>query len=281
VLEFKVTSIFSTPSLFGLMANLNDPGLISRTNLRRIISGGDFFPPSDIIYWYVNFPKIEIYNVWGPTETTIVNTAHKISASDVYRLENQKSISIGQSSTEMQIIICEPDAQPIEILTQPKEIGEIVVVGDSVGAGYLDPTIEAQQNYISIYGKPAYRTGDLGFVEDGEIYMVGRNANLIKYQGYRIDPREVESHLLGKFGIRNCCLVLVKNLIQSFNLILLIELSVNSSCTTLQVKDILRSKLPKYMIPKKIIFVEKLPLNSNGKIDRKSCTLLAGIQNEK
>ena len=281
IFEIKVTSIFSTPSLFGLIAKLNDPNLISKTNLRRIISGGDFFLPSDIIYWYQNFPGIEMYNVWGPTETTIVNTAHRITGLDIDRLKNKKNISIGQSSREIQIIICESDTKPMLVVTPPNEIGEIVVVGDSVGSGYVDPKIDAQKNFISFNGTPAYRTGDLGFTADGEIYMVGRNANLIKYQGYRIDPREVESHLSGKFGIRNCCLVLAKNSTQIFSLVLLIELSPNSTCTVMQVKNILRSKLPKYMIPKNIIFVNSLPVNSNGKIDRNSCASLAEVQNEK
>jgi len=281
IFEIGVTSIFSTPSLFGLIAKLNDPNLILRTNLRRIISGGDFFLPLDIIYWYQNFPCIEIYNVWGPTETTIVNTAHRITGLDIDRLKNKESISIGQSSREMQIIICESDTKPIVAVKPPNEIGEIVVVGDSVGSGYVDPKIEAQHNYTSFNGIPAYRTGDLGFEADGEIYMVGRNANLIKYQGYRIDPREVESHLLGKFGIRNCCLVLAKNLNQIFSLVLLIELSPSSTCTVMQVKNILRSRLPKYMVPKNIIFVNNLPVNSNGKIDRNRCTSLAENQNEK
>lgn len=280
IFEFRVSSIFSTPSLFGLVANLNDPNLISGSNLRRIISGGDFFLPSDIIYWYVNFPNIEMYNVWGPTETTIVNTAHKITSTDIARLRDKKNIAIGQSTTEMPIVICEPDTYPINILTQPQEIGEIVVVGDSVGSGYLDPKIDSQKNFVLINGKPAYRTGDLGFIEDGEIYMIGRNANLIKYQGYRIDPREVESHLIGKFGIKNCCLVLAKNPIQNLNLVLLIEVSADKSCTVSQIKNVLRNKLPKYMTPKEIIFLDRLPLNSNGKIDRKNCTSIAERQND-
>lgn len=280
IFEFRVSSIFSTPSLFGLVANLNDPNLISGSNLRRIISGGDFFLPSDIIYWYVNFLNIEMYNVWGPTETTIVNTAHKITSTDIARLRDKKNIAIGQSTTEMPIVICEPDTYPINILTQPQEIGEIVVVGDSVGSGYLDPKIDSQKNFVLINGKPAYRTGDLGFIEDGEIYMIGRNANLIKYQGYRIDPREVESHLIGKFGIKNCCLVLAKNSIQNLNLVLLIEVSADKSCTVSQIKNVLRNKLPKYMTPKEIIFLDRLPLNSNGKIDRKNCTSIAERQND-
>jgi len=281
IFEIKVTSIFSTPSLFGLIVKLNDPNLIFRTDLRRIISGGDFFLPSDIIYWYVNFPNIEMYNVWGPTETTIVNTAHKITASDIARLKGKKNISIGQSTKEISIVICEQDTYPINILTQPQEVGEIVVVGDSVGSGYVDPKIEAQRNFVLINGERAYRTGDLGFIEDNQIYVVGRSANLIKYQGYRIDPREVESHLLGQLGIRNCCLVLAANSISSPNLTLLIELFLESSCTVAQIKNILRSKLPKYMIPKNVIFIEKLPMNTNGKIDRRMCTLLAESQIEK
>jgi acyl-CoA synthetase (AMP-forming)/AMP-acid ligase II len=281
VCEFSVTSIFSTPSLYGQIVRLNDPTLIRTSNLRRIISGGDFFLPSDIVYWYLNFPHIEMYNVWGPTETTIVNTAHKITVGDIERLHSQKSVSIGQSSREMHIIICEPDTYPIKQLTRSQEIGELVVVGDSVGLGYLDTKSEAQKNFTAFNGKRAYRTGDLGFIEDSKIYMVGRNANFIKYQGFRVDPREVESHLIGKLGIRNCCLVLAKNANQSFNLVLLVELSSNSSCTVIQVKDYLRDKLPSYMIPKYIKFLENLPLNSNGKIDRESCAKLAHIKDEK
>lgn len=281
IFEYRITSIFSTPSIFGLIAKLNDPSLINKTRLRRIISGGDFFSPSDVIYWYSNFQDIEMFNVWGPTETTIINTAHKITKSDIDRLHSQKNISIGRSSEEMQIIICEPETNPLNIIKDEKRVGEIVVLGNSVGLGYVDAQIEAQANYTSIKGKRAYRTGDLGFIEANQIYMVGRNSNLIKYQGYRIDPREVESHLLGQLGIRNCCLVLAANSISSPNLTLLIELSLESSCTVAQIKNILRSKLPKYMIPKNIIFIEKLPVNTNGKIDRKLCTLLAESQSEK
>jgi len=281
IFQYKVTSIFSTPSIFGLVAKLNDASLINKTRLRRIISGGDFFPPSDVIYWYTNFKNVELFNVWGPTETTIINTAHKITKSDIDRLHSQKSISIGTSSKEMQIIICEPETSPLNIIKDEKKVGEIVVVGDSVGLGYLGTNKEAQASYTSVKGKRAYRTGDLGFIEDTQIYLVGRSSNLIKYQGYRIDPREVESHLLGQLGIRNCCLVLAANSISSPNLTLLIELFLESSCTVAQIKNILRSKLPKYMIPKNVIFIEKLPVNTNGKIDRRMCTLLAESQIEK
>ena len=275
IFEFRVSSIFSTPSLFGLVANLNDPNLISGSNLRRIISGGDFFLPSDIIYWYVNFPNIEMYNVWGPTETTIVNTAHKITSTDIARLRDKKNIAIGQSTTEMPIVICEPDTYPINILTQPQEIGEIVVVGDSVGSGYLDPKIDSQKNFVLINGKPAYRTGDLGFIEDGKIYMIGRNVNLIKYQGYRIDPREIETIVLQLINIRNACLVLAENKNLRLELVLLIEVTKNSHTDISHIKSYLRERIPSYMIPKKVVFVESIPFSKNGKLDRKRCRLIA------
>jgi len=275
IFEIKVTSIFSTPSLFGLIVKLNDPNLIFRTDLRRIISGGDFFLPSDIIYWYVNFPNIEMYNVWGPTETTIVNTAHKITASDIARLKGKKNISIGQSTKEMPIVICEPDTYPINILIQPQEEGEIVVVGDSVGSGYVDPKIEDQRNFVLIDGERAYRTGDLGFIEDGEIYMTGRNANLIKYQGYRIDPREIETIVLESSNIRNACLVLAENKNLQYELALLIEVTKNLHTDIFSVKNYLRKRVPSYMIPKKVVFVESIPISSNGKLDRKKCRLIA------
>jgi acyl-CoA synthetase (AMP-forming)/AMP-acid ligase II len=275
IFEIKVTSIFSTPSLFALIAKLNDPNLISITNLRRIISGGDFFLPSDIIYWYQNFPGIEMYNVWGPTETTIVNTAHKISNDDIARLKANKNISIGQSSTEMPIFICEPDTYPINILSQPQEVGEIVVLGESVGLGYLDGEIEAQKNFTYVDGRPAYRTGDLGFLEDGEIYMTGRKATLIKYQGYRIDPREIEAAVLELSNIRNACLVLVENNYQQHELVLLVEVNNNAQCDVSFIKYNLRKRVPLYMVPKKIIFLETIPVSKNGKLDRKECRLFA------
>lgn len=275
IFEVRVTSIFSTPSLFSLVANINNPDLISRSKLRRIISGGDFFLPSDIIYWFINFPNIEIYNVWGPTETTIVNTAHKISTTDIARLKAKKNLSIGQSTIEMPIVICVPEKYPIKILTQPQEIGEIVVTGDSVGSGYLDSKTEAQKNFTSVDGRPAYRTGDLGFLEDGEIYMTGRKATLIKYQGYRIDPREVEIVVLESSNIRNTCLVLAENNYPQYELVLLVEVKKNAESDIGSIKNDLRKRVPSYMIPKKIIFVETIPVSKNGKLDRKECRLFA------
>ena len=267
--EFKVTSIFSTPFLF-LMLQKN--GILNTDWLRRIISGGDFYPPKNLVDLMESHPELEVFNVWGPTETTIVNTMHRVQKSDIFRLNEGKPISVGTSSEMMPIVIVNAEQIESLIILGPNTLGEIVVLGNSVSAGYIDVDTGANANFSCYGGQRVFRTGDLGYLdESGELFIVGRSNFLIKYQGYRIDPREVEFIADKILGVFRSCLCLVENSSSLNELQLLVQLQPEISISVAEIKNYLRSNLLSYMVPKKIIFVQDLPMNSNGKLDRKSC----------
>jgi len=271
----QVTSIFSTPSLFSQIAMSKNWKLIHDSKLRQIISGGDFFVTSDLIFWKKNLTKIEIYNVWGPTETSIVNTAYKVEQSDIREIRMRKPLPIGSSTPEMIIRICDAEADVVKWIDNDNEIGELVVQGSSVGLGYINNNEQTQKNFMIVDGVPTYRTGDMGYTEKGLLYLIGRNANLIKYQGYRIDPREIETIILESTKFQNACLVIAEGRNLRHELVLLIEVTKNSHADISYVKGFLRDKVPSYMVPKKVLFVESIPFTENGKLDRKKCRLIA------
>jgi non-ribosomal peptide synthetase component F len=273
IVKKKITSIFSTPSLFVMMNNLN---LFAETNIRQIISGGDFFPSNALIEIIERYDYLKVYNIWGPTETTIINTSHQVTAKDLEMIKMKNLVSVGKPSKEMPIIIVNIDvSETLEVLNC-KEVGEIVVLGKSVSPGYFNHGDLLEQNRFSDYcGTKAYRTGDIGYLdEENNLFLVGRNNQYLKYQGFRIDPREVEFIADSHPNIVKSVLTIEKLTGGEINLVLLAELKNQRDFEEGEIKYLLRSKLPKYMIPKIIFGVSKIPLSGNGKIDRKKAEQL-------
>ena len=264
----KVTSIFTTPSLFVM---LNRHKLFDRLKLRRIISGGDFFPTKDLLEILNNNPSLQIYNIWGPTETTIINTCHLVTKSDVDLLQEKNLVSVGKSSAQMPIFIAdsENESEIIEIPTG--KTGEVVVLGESVSPGYLNygDSSGSDSGFKQFRGIQAYRTGDIGFIDSNhDLFIVGRNKQFIKYQGFRIDPREVE-FIADKYrGIDKSVLTLKTN--ESNEPALVMYFACHQKIDISKFKANLRNNLPKYMIPKYVIEIPTIPLSFNGKVDRKA-----------
>lgn len=283
-----VTSIFSTPSLFAALILNSKKNELQDSNLRQIISGGDFFPVSELIQWMVDMPHLDIYNVWGPTETSIVNSAHKLELSDLHRLRSGKPISIGNPTSEMDIRLRTDQGLKKMSQIDTKTEGELVVLGNSVGLGYLNSQESSAINFKNFNCKRAFLTGDIGFFENREIYMIGRSSFLFKLQGFRIDPREVEFQILQLEYVSSTCVFLSNNSIGQplLGALIVMKDNKNEEPSEFIIKKALKERLPQYMIPKKIVFVNKIPLNSNGKIDRnlsaklfKDITLAASEKN--
>ena len=255
----NITSIFSVPTFFSNFVKYN---LIKNKSLplKRIISGGDFFAHKDIYQWNKYQKKTEIFNVWGPTETSIVNTMHKINKKNIKQIGKVKSIPVGKSHPLMEIKILK-DKKNIA----RGKIGEICMIGNCVSQGYIGHN-KNQKNYFKYKSKNAYLTGDLGYLDkENQLHIIGRKDNTIKISGYRVDSLEVEKIVSHNFNVSNVILLKV-NISGIDFLCLAIE---NKKKIKLdQIVNLLKEKLPLYSIPKKIIFFKKFPLNQNHKIDR-------------
>lgn len=195
------------------------------------------------------FKDVTIINAYGPTEATCCVTLLII---EDYMI-NKEYLPVGRVSTSAcKFIIID---------------NEINLKGSSVFDGYLDMESDSvyKKNNIN-----CYKTGDVGFIDNNFIYCRGRIDNQIKYMGYRIELGDIENNLLKISGIKDA--VVICKYKDNSNIVKLIKafVTINKNITVEYIKEELLKLIPKYMIPKVIEIVDSIPINSNGKYDRKA-----------
>ena len=255
----KITSIFSVPAFFSNFVYYN---LISKkfSMLRRIISGGDFFPAKSILAWKKYNEKIEIFNVWGPTETSIVNTMHKINKRNLYDLTKGKSLPVGISDKMMEVKIYAKK----KFFNKPLTKGQICMFGKCVSEGYIGSK-KNEKSYIYRNKIRGFLTGDIGYFDlNRRLHIIGRTDTTIKISGYRVDLKEIENITLESSLVIDCKAFVIKKKI--FKILTLCILS-KKKMDKENIKSYLKKKLPSYAIPKFIFFLKKFPTNKNLKID--------------
>ena len=267
ILNDNVTSIFSVPSFFSQFVTSNLIRELSTSRLRRIISGGDFFPPKHILDWMKKTPQISVYNVWGPTETSMVNTMHKITADDLPKLKGGKHPPIGKQHPMMSLILVDKIGK---IISEPNVVGELVLSGDCVSMGYLNDDKEMKRRYITKKNSPAFLTGDIGYFDEKEnFYISGRSDTIVKISGHRIDLNEVENVVLQHLDVSSSAAFVQSTQDEYKELWLVMELKESvSEIDIFSAKKLLRKILPQYMVPKRLFVLPSIPLNINRKVDR-------------
>lgn len=194
------------------------------------------------------FKNIIIINAYGPTEATSAVSAIVIED----EMLNKDFLPIGKIETSATEIVIESD--------------EIVLKGSSVFSGYLG---DISGGYYKENEKNCYKTGDFGYIEDGLLYCKGRFDNQIKYKGYRIELGDIENNLLKIDGIKEAVVVAKDNKDSGIVKLIKAYITVGKEIEIDSIKNTMRCHLPEYMIPKKIEILEKIPVNENGKYDRK------------
>lgn len=224
---------------------------------RLIISGGDVLKAS-----YVDglLPITNLFNTYGPTETTVCCSYAKVEALDSVAL-------IGRPIGDCAIYVLNDSMNPVAI----GEKGEMYVGGKGVAKGYFNKEHETSLRFLSNpFGEGLlYRTGDLGvWKRNGFLEFQGRCDDQVKINGYRIDPREIDSVLEQHTRIRDAYTVPKKN--SHGNDILETFFTANSPVELTELRLFLSARLPRHMLPSLIRLVPEFKLNQNGKIDRAS-----------
>lgn len=195
------------------------------------------------------FPDLVLLNAYGPTEATSAVSAIQITKD---LLAQETLLPVGDTdlfATEIKI-----------------DDGEIVLKGESVFGGYLG---DVRGGFRIVDGWPVYRTGDCGFLRDNMLFCTGRMDRQVKISGYRIELDEIEAQLCAISGVQNAAVVAKKTpqgvakAIQAFVVL-------ENGMTVEQVRTALSARLLPYMMPKTIRALPSLPVNENGKIDRKA-----------
>ncbi|CAF4072475.1 unnamed protein product [Adineta steineri] len=258
VLENKqITYLHTVPSLlhsFFVFIEQNR-NINAVKHLRSLCSIGETFAVHLIdLILKIGITNCIVWNLYGPAETTIVSTFHRIDI-----IEDTRSVSIGRPLSNYRCIFMSPYLQPSLIGQE----GELLVGGVGVFAGYFGRDDLTAKTLLEIDGELFYRTGDLVRMDNnGLLHYHGRKDHQIKLHGQRIELGEIERCLLNVASISACVVI-------KWNDNHLVAYVQSSHINEEQLRQHCQSHLPPHMIPSFFIILEKLPLNPNGKIDRK------------
>ncbi|NGT50294.1 amino acid adenylation domain-containing protein, partial [Clostridium perfringens] len=245
----------STPSKFKMMLSYNNFRECIKL-LKNILIGGEEFTES--LYKEIErYAEVNFYNLYGPTETTIWSTCK--------RIKKNHEINIGRPLNNTRIYILDKNNKVLPIGVK----GEICIGGNSIARGYVNNKLLTVEKFIDnpyVKGEKIYKTGDLGkWTNDGELECSGRVDNQVKINGVRIELGEIENKLREIEGIENAIVIDKYN---NNNEKYLCAYIISNLSTEIVKKSILK-KLPIYMIPTQYTKIKEIPLNINGKIDKK------------
>jgi amino acid adenylation domain-containing protein len=267
--ENKIDMIQLTPSRMQLLSN-HDKSLSCLKNVKEIMIGGESFPLSLLKTLQEN-TTAKIYNMYGPTETTIWST--------VSDLTNKDRVDIGQPIKNTEIYIVD---ESLYILPNG-QAGEICIAGKGLAKGYVGRNDLTAENFIYLPQNPeikVYRSGDLGRYRDGgNLEYLGRTDNQVKVRGYRIELEEIESYLNQFKGVNQSVVIALET--SDTDKILQAFYTSANNINAKEISDYLSTKIPPYMIPSIFKRIEEFIQTANGKIDRKRVLECIEIKSDK
>ncbi len=254
--ELGVTSLNLTTSLFNLVVDADVDALAP---VRQLLVGGEALSPQHVRRAFEALPNTAIINVFGHTENTTFTTSHTVRREDVVSGE---SIPIGRPIANTRVIVVDHDGRPVGIGVP----GEVCATGDGVALGYLKSPDLSSRVFVPDPTSPAarmYRTGDQAqWGDDGLLRFVGRMDRQQKIRGHRVEPQSVEIALLACSGVRQAA-VEVHAVAGAKQLIAFV-----SGRRRTDLRCELSTRLPAYMMPSRIHWLDALPLGPRGKVDR-------------
>jgi len=234
--------------------------------LKNCILTGEASPVDLVQQWKKCVPNAQIFNFYGPTETTIYCTYYKIE--DINEIKSLYGmLSIGRPMKNVKAIVVDENCNVL-----PKgEKGELCISGKQVSPGYWN---SREKNTLAFFEKQwngiterFYHTGDLCYIDtDDSIMLFGRLDSQAKIQGYRVELGEIEHHAREYLNGNNAVALTFINSIGNTDLAIFVE---GKEIDIAALTDYLRSKVPPYMVPTAIVVEKEFPLNSNGKVDKK------------
>ncbi|MDY6939198.1 MAG: amino acid adenylation domain-containing protein [Cyanobacteriota bacterium] len=262
----QISTIHVVPSL--VRSWLRDvPPNVTLPSLLRIFFAGEPLSDRLVRQWRQQFPEAgEIINLYGPTETTLAKCYYRVPDPPEAGIQ-----PIGVPLPETQILILTPDNR----LCRVGEPGEIVIRTPFCSLGYLDPSPEEAARFVpNPFGDDltdrVYRTGDRGcYRADGTIAILGRLDRQVKIRGVRVEPREIEEVLEGHPDIWQGAVVSQQNHFGEIGLVAYLVCAGASVPSASQLRQFLHQQLPEVMVPAGFVWLDALPLNPNGKIDRR------------
>jgi amino acid adenylation domain-containing protein len=268
--EKKITVWFSVPSVAILLSKMRLLKKESFSTLKYSLFCGEALSEKTAEEWQNAAPSSTLVNLYGPTETTISIARYEWKKNTGANTCSNGIVPIGKVFETHQFCIVNENLEPVK----QGESGELCINGPQVTAGYFNDIENTSKNFIHIQSKGNdvwYRTGDVVREEaEGNICFLGRLDSQIKIQGYRIDLLEIDYTIKKLTNIDQVITLPIKNSNGEINKLTTFICSHGKQVDTGVILDYCRQVLPAYMMPGEIRLVKNMPLNANGKIDKKT-----------
>ena len=276
--EWRITVLDLPTAYWHELCERLDGGAIELPeSVRLVIIGGERASPERLAVWSKRVgPRVRLVNTYGPTEATVVATAHDLTDRERSATE-RREVPIGRPVSNAQTYVLDARLRPVPVGVP----GELHIGGAGVARGYLNrPDLTSQKFIADPFAKNGhgrlYKSGDLArYLPDGSIEFRGRVDNQVKIHGFRIELGDIESAAAGCPLVKSFLVVAREDAQGDKRLVAYIvpaagAATLSQPAITRGVKDFLRTKLPAYMVPSTFVTLDDFPLNRNGKIDLNS-----------
>lgn len=247
-----VTVMQATPSLWRMLVEAG-----WKSTSRKVLCGGEPLP-ADLACDLAS-GGAEVWNLYGPTETTIWSTAARVRA--------DAPVSIGRPIANTRVYVLDEHLEPVPV----GAIGELCIAGVGVAEGYVNRPEATTERFVAdpfVPGQRMYRTGDrVRYRADGELEFIGRTDHQIKIRGHRVELGEVEAALLGHTGVRQAVVAARATSSGDMRLVAYVVCKERAVSDDELRRHLMRT-LPEHMIPHAFQALQSLPVTSNGKVDR-------------
>jgi D-alanine--poly(phosphoribitol) ligase subunit 1 len=261
-----ITTWVSTPSFAAMCLIEKSFAQAMLPSLRRFLFCGETLPNEVAAALLDRFPEAEVWNTYGPTEATVATTSVQI---DRAVLASYSPLPVGAAMPGTRLFIRGEAGEELP----DGDRGEIIIAGPNVSPGYLNRPDLTERAFFDSGPVRAYRTGDWGRQRNGQFFFEGRMDNQVKVNGFRIELGDLESNLRALEGIADAAVLPVEKGGKIDSLAAFIVETERSSGSDFEraarLKSRLGERLPAYMVPRKMIFLESFPMTPNGKTDRR------------
>jgi non-ribosomal peptide synthetase component F len=256
----RINTIFWVPSALIVVSKLKAFRNVDLTGiLKRVLFCGEVMPNKQLNIWRKYLPDLTYANLYGPTEITDACTYYIVDR----EFADDEPLPIGIPMKNTDILVLNDEDKPVS----GDEVGELCVRGTSLAMGYYNNPEKTQAAFVqnplnTAVPETIYRTGDLvKYNEYGEIIYLSRKDFQIKHLGHRIELGEIETAVSSFEEVTLCCCLYDE---KRQKIVLFVDIDIDRDT----VRNRLLSMIPEYMIPGKVIYMDDMPINANGKIDR-------------
>lgn len=260
----KISFCSWVPTALSLVAQMCPFSMVKPEYLKKMFFVGEVMPMKHLNKWREYLPDVKYVNLYGQSELAGICCYYEVEKT----FENTDTLPMGRPLCNSKVYLVDEGA----VVNEPNRIGELYIVSDALATEYYNDADKTAASFIEKdFGEGpvrCFKTGDLAqYNEEGDLLFASRNDFQIKHMGRRIELGEIEVIAGGLPEVDRCCCLYNQ---EKKKIILFCQLAKECELTGIQIRSMLKEVLTSYMVPNKVVVLDALPINANGKIDRQA-----------